>query len=67
MKTIVIIIAVLDIVLLLSTLICGLWISGQNLSGDALVSARTFHRNIAITSIVLSVIVILWMLFAYVR
>jgi hypothetical protein len=67
MKTIVIILAILDIVLLLSTLICGLWISGQNLTGDALVSARTFHRNIAIASIMLSVIVILWMLLAYVR
>ncbi len=67
MKTIVIIVAILDIIMLLSTLICGLWISGQNLTGEALVSSRTFHRNIAIASIVLSVIVILWMLFAYVR
>ncbi len=67
MKTIVIIVAVLDIILLLSTLICGLWISSQNLTGDALASSRAFHRNIAIASVVLSVIVILWMLFAYVR
>ena len=67
MKTIVIILAVLDIIMLLSTLICGLWISGQNLTGEALASSRAFHRNIAIASIVLSIVVILWMLFAYVR
>lgn len=67
MKTVVTIIAILDIILLLSTMICGLWISGQNLGGEALASARSFHRNIAIASIVLSLAVILWMLFAYVR
>ncbi len=67
MKTIVIIVAIIDILLLLSTLICGLWIAGQNLTGDALASSRAFHRNIAVASIVLSLVVILWMLFAYVR
>lgn len=67
MKTLVIILAVLDIILLLSTLVCGLWISGQNLTGEELASSRTFHRNIAIASIVLSLVIILWMLIAYVR
>lgn len=67
MKTIVIILAVIDILLLLSTLICGLWISGQNLSGEELASSRDFHRKIAIASVILSLVVILWMLFAYVR
>jgi len=67
MKTIIIILVVLDIILLLSTLICGLWISGQNLTGAELTSSREFHRNIAIASIVLSLVVILWMFFAYVR
>jgi predicted small integral membrane protein len=67
MKTVVTILAILDIVLLLSTLICGLWISGQNLAGEELASALAFHRSIAIASVVLSLIVILWMLFAYVR
>jgi predicted small integral membrane protein len=67
MKAIIIIVAILDIIMLLSTLVCGLWISGQNLTGEALAASRSFHRNIAIISIVLSVAVILWMLIAYVR
>ncbi len=67
MKTILIILAVIDIILLLSTLICGLWIAGQNLTGEALASSLAFHRNIAIASVVLSLIVILWMLFGYVK
>ncbi len=67
MKTIVTILAILDIILLLSTMICGLWISGQNLSGEELASSRKFHRGISIATILLSIVVILWMLLAYVR
>jgi hypothetical protein len=46
-------ISILAIISLLSTLICGLWI-GQQPSVDP--SSISFHKSIAILSIVLSVI-----------
>lgn len=62
MKTLTIIVAVVDILLLLSTMICGLWIAGQNLTGAELASSLSFHRMIGIASVCLSIVVIVWML-----
>lgn len=67
MKTLTIIVAGIDILLLLSTLICGLWISQQNLTGAELASSLAFHRTIGVASVGLSVGVILWMLISYVK
>lgn len=53
MKTIIIVMSIVSILVLLSTLICGLWINGQE---TADVSSVNFHRTIALISTVLSTI-----------
>jgi len=53
MKIVINAISILAIISLLSTLICGLWI-GQQPSVDP--SSISFHKGIAIFSVVLSVV-----------
>ena len=53
MKTISIIVAVITILLLLSTLICGLWIKSKGLTDP---SSLNFHMQIGIASVIFGLI-----------
>ncbi len=55
MKVVFIVLSSLSILGLLSTLICGLWIKSNGSSIPDLPSSLSFHTNIAIFSIVLTV------------
>jgi len=59
MKTLTLIVAILAIVCLLSTLICGLWMK-QQANLDA--SSINFHVTLGIASVVLGVLSILLLL-----
>jgi len=54
------IVAILAIIGLLSTLICGLWITQQT---NVELSSINFHVTIGIASVVLSILTILLLLF----
>ena len=57
MKTISIITAVVTGLLLLSTLICGLWIKSQNMINNA--ESLAFHTKIGIASVVFGLITVI--------
>ncbi|MDP4145851.1 MAG: hypothetical protein Q8936_15420 [Bacillota bacterium] len=57
MRTISFIIAVITALLLLSTLICGLWIKSKNLATDQ--SALSFHMKIGVLSVAFGIITII--------
>lgn len=67
MKVFTIILSVLAIMALLSTLICGLWIGKQNLTGADLQSSIAFHMKLGISACLLSLGSIGLMLFKYVK
>lgn len=52
MKIVLIVLAVLSMLLLLSTLICGLWIRAQGPAVDP--SSLSFHLGIAVISILMT-------------
>lgn len=55
MKAFSLIIAVISGLLLLSTLICGLWIRANGVTD---LSSRNFHMNIGIASVIFSLIAV---------
>jgi heme/copper-type cytochrome/quinol oxidase subunit 4 len=59
MKTLTLIVAILAIVCLLSTLICGLWMKQQT---NVEASSINFHVTLGIASVVLGVLSILLLL-----
>lgn len=59
MKILTLIVAILAIIGLLSTLICGLWMMQQT---NVAQSSINFHVTIGITSVVLSILTILLLL-----
>jgi hypothetical protein len=56
MKTILIIIAIITGLLLLSTLVCGLWIRANKVTE---VSSMSFHTNIGIASVIFGIITVI--------
>lgn len=59
MKILIVIVAVTALLLLLSTLICGLWIKEKGLTD---VSSLKFHMQIGIAAVISSVIAIILLL-----
>lgn len=54
MRMLSMVIGILTVMLLLSTLICGLWIQSQNLVNNA--GALAFHMKIGVVSVISGVI-----------
>jgi len=55
MKVAFIIVSSLSLLGLLSTLICGFWIKGNSSTISDMASSLSFHQNIAIFSIVMTI------------
>lgn len=58
---------IISIIMLLSILICGVWISSNSgqMSGDEYNSSVSFHRNLGITTVLVSVITFISVLFKF--
>lgn len=67
MKALTIILGAAEIILLLSTLLCGLWMAKQNLTGPDLKSAIAFHKKLGISACLVSLASISLMLIKYVK
>lgn len=63
MKTLITLLSSASGLLLLSTMICGLWLKSQGATPESV----QFHITIAIASIVLSLVTLGWMLFIVLR